>query len=160
MTTMWESAVSTDIAAPAEVVYRYLSDFERHKEWSLGVAEMEPLANGPVSVGKEFKASETTPVKFTSFARITTLEPPERIAWEAWDNRVMKVQWAFEMSSRDGTTHLVERSQWQPTNLLGTVIFNLMRKRQIPRENQKSLGRIRAILESGTQMNLAEGSHG
>src|SRR5712692_7884501 len=145
MTTMWESEVSTDIAAPAEAVYHYLSDFERHNEWSLGVAELEPVSNGPVSVGKEFKASETRPFKFTSFARVTILEPPKRIAWEARDDRVMKVQWVFEMSSRDGTTHLVERSHWQPTNLLGTVIFNLMRKRQIPKENQQSLERIKAI---------------
>ena len=147
---MWESEVSTDIAAPVEEVYRYLSDFERHKEWSLGVAEMEPLTNGPVRVGKEFKASETTPFKFTSFARVTTLDAPQCIAWDAWDNRVMKVQWALEISSHNGATHLVERSRWQPTNLFGMVIFNLMRKRQIPRENRRSLERIKSILENRT----------
>lgn len=157
---MWESEVSTDIAAPAEAVYRYLCDFERHKEWSLGVAELEPLTNGPLSVGKEFKASETTPFKFTSFARVTTLEPPQRIAWEAWDNRVMKVEWAMEISPRNGATHLVERSRWQPTNLLGRIIFNLMRKRRIPGENQQSLERLKTILERGTPTKLTEGFHG
>ena len=144
---MWENAVSVDIAAPIEDVYGYLADFRRHAEWSYGVAEVEPSASANAGVGSEFKASETAPFKLTTFSRITALEPPSRIAWDASDGRHMSVQWSFELRPMDGATRLVERSRWQPTSLLGTIMLNLMRKRQVPKENRQSLERIKAILE-------------
>jgi len=147
---MWECEVSTEIAAPVEAVYRYLADFPRHKEWSIGVAELEPITNGEIRVGSEFKAAETVPVKFVSFSRITALEPPRRIAWESWDNRTMRVEWAFEIEPVDGRTRLVQRARIQPTSLFGRVMLNLMRKRQVPGENRRSLDRIKATLEAGT----------
>ncbi len=145
---MWQAEVSTDIAAPIEEVYRYLSDFQRHKEWSHGVAELERLNDGPIGVGTELKATETVPGKFTSYTRITALEPPRRIAWDAWvDGMIrMRTQWAFELSSKDGGTYLVERCSWQPISLMAKIMFNLIRKRQIPRENRQSLEQIKAIL--------------
>ena len=144
---MWDCEVSIDIAVPIEAVFRYLSDFQRHKEWSVGVAELEQLTAGPVGVGSEFKASEKVPFKLTSFSRIAALDPPKRVAWEAWDNRAMRVQWEFDLSPRDGGTHVVERGRFQPSSILGSVMLALMRKRQIPGENRQSLGRIKAILE-------------
>lgn len=145
---MWENAVSTDIAAPIEDVYRYLADFPRHKEWSHGVAELTTSGNGMVGVGAEFSASETAPFKLTTFSRITALDPPTHIAWEASDGRNMRVCWAFDLDSRDGQTHLVQRSRWEPTSLMGRVALTLMRKRQVPKENRQSLDQIRAILEA------------
>jgi uncharacterized protein YndB with AHSA1/START domain len=145
---MWENEVSTDIAAPVEDVYRYLADFPRHKEWSVGVAELAPVADGRVGVGAEFAASETIPMKFASRARVMALEPPRRVAWEATDGRLLRVEWALELSPTDDGTRLVERSRWRPRNALGGAILRLWRRRRIPDENRRSLERLKAILEA------------
>lgn len=147
---MWECQVSTNIAAPPETVYSYLADFQRHKEWSSGVAELEQTTSGPIGVGTEFRAVETVPMKFTSFSRITALEPPTRIAWEAWDGRSFRVEWQFELSPHTDGTRLVQRSRFHPTGLMGKLLLALMRKRQIPAENRQSLERISTILEGRT----------
>lgn len=145
---MWETETSTDIAAPKETVYEYLADFSRHPEWSTGVAELAPVDEGPIDVGMELKATEEVPGRFTSYTRITALEPGKRIAWEAWDGRMMKVQWAFELSSQNGHTHLVQRAQFEPTSLMGRILLAIVRKRQIPKENAQSLAQIKANLET------------
>jgi uncharacterized membrane protein len=144
---MWETESSIDIAAPVQDVYDYLADFSRHPEWSTGVDEITPAANGPLGVGTELKATETVPGRFTSHTRVTALEPDRRIAWESWDGRTARVQWAFELEEQDGRTHLVQRSCIELTSLLGRILFNLMRKRQMPKENAQSLARIKANLE-------------
>ena len=146
---MWENEVSTDIAAPIEDVYRYLADFPRHKEWSVGVADLVPIADGGACVGAEFAASETVPMRFASRTRVVALEPPRRLAWEATDGRLMRVEWALELSPTTGGTRLVERSRWRPRNLLGGTLLRLWRRRRIPEENRRSLERLKEILEAG-----------
>jgi uncharacterized membrane protein len=154
---MWECETSVEIAAPMDQVYSYLADFRRHADWASGLAEIEPISNGHLGVGSEFKAVETIPGTFVSYSRVTALEPPRRIAWEAWDGRVMRTTWAFELAPVEGGTRLVQRCGFEPTNLLGRLALNLMRKGRVPRENQQSLERIKAILEGGQE--TAE-SHG
>lgn len=144
---MWETETAIDIAAPTETVYEYLADFPRHPEWSTGVEELVPVGKGPVTVGMELKATEKVPARFTSYTRITGLEPGRRIAWESWDGRTMKVKWAFELSPQNGSTHLVQRARVEPTSLVGRILLAAIRKRQIPKENAQSLAQIKAKLE-------------
>ena len=144
---MWETETSIDIAAPVETVYEYLADFSRHTEWSTGVAELTFVGDGPIAVGTEFQATEEVPARFTSHTRITALEPEQRIAWESWDGNMMRVKWAFKLSSQNGRTHLVQRAQFEPTSLVGRILLATVRKRQIPKENAQSLAQIMANLE-------------
>jgi len=81
---MWQSEVNVEINAPMDVVYRRLADFERHSDFSRGLAKVEKITSGPVGVGSQFKALETVPSRFTSYSEITALEAPRRIAWKAW----------------------------------------------------------------------------
>lgn len=143
---MWKTEVSIDIIAPMEKVYRYLADFTRHSEWSMSVAAIEQVTPGPVGVGTEFKATETLPTKLVSFARITALEPPTRVAWESTDHRVFRTNWEFVLSPQNGGTHLVQRVTFNTIGLMGPIILQL-RKRQAQPENLKSLKRIKEILE-------------
>lgn len=145
---MWKTEAAIDIAAPVETVYEYLADFWRHPQWSTGLEEVVPMGNGPTAVGMEFQATEEVPMHFTSHTRITTLEPGRRIAWESWDGRTFKVKWAFELSGRNDSTHLIQRAHVEPTSLMGRILLAAMRKRQIPRENAQSLARIKAKLET------------
>ncbi len=144
---MWETETTIDIATPVETVYEYLADFPRHSEWSTGVEELVPVGKGPVTVGMELKATEKIPARFTSYTRITALEPGRRIAWESGDRRNMKVKWVFELSPQNGGAHLVQRAQVEPTSLLGRILLAAIRKRQIPKENARSLAQIKANLE-------------
>jgi hypothetical protein len=144
---MWENETSIDIAAPPDQVYGYLADFARHSEWSMSVATIEQATPGPVSVGTEFKASETIPQKFASVARITALQAPALISWESTDYRIFRTQWSFVISQQNGGTHLVQRVRFEPIGLLGNLLL-LMRRPQVPPENRHSLERIKAKLES------------
>jgi len=145
---MWTSEASIDVNAPAREVYGYLADFARHREWSSArMSQLKQLTPGPIGVGTEFEAAETVPAKVVTHSRITALEPNRRIAWHSWFKRLMAADWEFELSESDGTTHLVQRSQWQPGNLAMGLFHRLLRRRAIPIENRHSLERIKAALE-------------
>jgi hypothetical protein len=143
---MWEHEASIDIAAPPDDVYLYLADFGRHAEWSMSVAKLEQLTPGPVGVGTEFKASETLPQELVSFARITALDEPTLIGWESTDYQVFRTRWTTTLSGRNGGTHLVQSVRFEPIGTLGEQIL-MMRKEQVPAENQQSLERVKDILE-------------
>ncbi|MBI5304294.1 MAG: SRPBCC family protein [Chloroflexi bacterium] len=143
---MWQNEVSIGIAAPIDQVYRYLADFTRHNEWSMSVATIEQTTPGQIGVGAKFKASEILPTKIVSFARITALDAPHRVGWESTDYRVFRTNWEFRMSAPAGGTHLVQHVTFHPLGLLGQILL-LIRKRQVPAENLKSLNRIKKILE-------------
>ena len=147
---MWESEVSIDIDAPIAEVYRYLADFPRHSEWSSGaLTRIRMLTPGPIDVGSEFEAAENVPVKQVTRSRVTALEPNRRIAWRSLGLRGwLPVDWEFLLSEGDRRTHLVQRSGWQPRTALGATLFRLLRTRQIPGENRRSLERIKAALET------------
>lgn len=144
---MWETETAINIAVPVETAYEYLADFLRHPEWSTGLEELAPVGRGPVTVGTEFKATEKVPARFTSYTRITGLEPGRRIAWESWDGRMMRVKWEFELNPQNGSTYLIQRACVEPTSLVGRILLSAIRKRQIPKENARSLAQIKAKLE-------------
>lgn len=144
---MWETETAINIAVPVETAYEYLADFPRHPEWSTGLEELAPVGQGPVTVGTEFKATEKVPARFTSYTRITGLEPGRRIAWESWDGRTMRVKWEFELNPQNDSTYLIQRARVEPTSLVGRILLSAIRKRQIPKENARSLAQIKAKLE-------------
>jgi hypothetical protein len=143
---MWNNEVSIEIAAPLDKVYRYLADFARHSEWSMSVAAIEQMTPGQVGVGTEFKSSESIPQEFVSFAKITALDAPTRVAWESTDHQVFRTNWEFEISPNSGGTHLVQRVTFHPISAFGNE-FLPIRKTQVEPENLKSLNRLKAILE-------------
>ena len=143
---MWEHEESIDIAAPPAKVYDYLANFARHSEWSMSVTALEQITPGEVGVGTEFKSSESLPQEFVSFARITALDAPTRVAWESTDHQVFRTSWEFQISPKSGGTHLVQRVTFYPISTFGNE-FLPVRQVQVPPENVKSLGRIKEILE-------------
>ena len=112
----------------------------------MSVAKIEQVTPGPPGVGTEFKASETLPQELTTFARITALEPPTRIAWESTDHHVFRTNWEFEIRPNADGTHLTQRVTFNTLSSAAEPIL-LMRQTQVPPENLKSLGRIKQILE-------------
>jgi len=144
---MWSNKVSIDIAAAPEKVFRYLADFARHGEWSMSVTTLEQITPSPIGVGTEFKSSETLPQEFVSFAKITALDEPTRIAWESTDHQVFRTNWEFEISPNAAGTHLTQQVTFYPISPFGTEFLEI-RKQQVEPENIKSLERIKQILEN------------
>ncbi|HZQ08772.1 MAG TPA: SRPBCC family protein [Anaerolineae bacterium] len=144
---MWSNKVSIDIAAAPEKVFRYLADFARHGEWSMSVTTLEQITPGPIGVGTEFKSSETLPQEFVSFAKITALDAPRRVAWESTDHQVFRTNWEFEISPNAGGTHLVQRVTFHPISDFGKEFLSV-RNLQVEPENLKSLARLKQILEN------------
>ncbi len=144
---MWSNQVSIDIAAPPDKVYRYLADFARHGEWSMSVTTLEQLTPGEIGVGTEFKSTETLPQEFVSFAKITALDAPTRVAWESTDHQVFRTVWELEISpNAGGGSHLVQRVTFYPISDFGKEFLSI-RNRQVEPENISSLNRIKTILE-------------
>jgi hypothetical protein len=145
---MWQSEASIDIDAPVEQVYRRISDFTRHSDFSEGLAKVEQLTPGPIGVGARFRSEETVPGKYVSYCAITALEEPRLIAWKAWVPRVMRTEWEFRLTPSGAGTNLRQISRWWPSGPIGFVMLNLHRKRHAPRENRASLERIKSVLEA------------
>lgn len=145
---MWECEVSADIQAPVWQVYRRLKDFSRHSDFSDGLARVEQTTAGPPGVGTRFRADETVPSKYVSFCEVTALEEPNLIAWKAWVEGLMRTQWEFHLTGNGGGTHLVQVSRWEPAGPIGFLMLNLHRKRNVPRENQRTLDRIKVLVEA------------
>ena len=146
---MWETETSIEVQATQEAVYERQADLRQHKEWSVGVEQIEQTTGDGIEVGAEFKAVETVPARFTSYSRITRLERHGMIEWRSWDGRMMEVDWTFELSAgpHDGT-RVVQRARFRPTNLMGQIVVRVMRRRaNTPRENAESLQRFKAAIE-------------
>lgn len=144
---MWTNSVSIEIHAAPEKVYAYLVDFTRHAEWSSNVKRIQLTAGEPGTVGAEFEALEDIPRPMPTFARITELRAPNRIAWEATDRRVFRTNWRFEIDARGADSHVTQTVTFHPLNLLAKVILYALRVPRVEQENRASLERIRQILE-------------
>jgi uncharacterized protein YndB with AHSA1/START domain len=89
-----------DIAAPAEVVWEVLTDFDRWPQWNPEVKAMS--WDGPLAPGSVFrwKAGPGTIV--------STLEEVDRPRYVRWRGRTMTIaaihEWRFQ--DRDGGTHV------------------------------------------------------
>jgi len=145
---MWESEQAVDIQVPIDEVYHRLKDFTRHADFADGLVSVEQISSGSVGVGTRFRAQERVPGKVVSTMEITALDEPRLIAWKAWVDGVMRVEWELRLSPSGGGTHLVQTSRWQPTGPIGFVMLHLHRKRNAPRENRRTLDRIKTVLET------------
>lgn len=153
---MWECQVSVDIEVPVERVYSRLLDFERHGDFSEGLAEVRQTTPGPIGVGSRFRAEERVPGRYTSWSEITRLDAPRLIAWKAWVEGVMRTEWEFRLSPLKDGTRLIQVSRWEAASPIGFVMLNLHRKRNVPRENARTLARIKSVLEAEQAARIRE----
>ena len=127
------------IEVPIDRVYAYLADFRRHPEWAMNLSKVTQVTPGPVAVGTVFKAQEGAPpvqmgqkvkmmvsvtlgilggAKPYSEAKITALESPDRIAWQAGMPKGAGffnfAEWEFVLSTQGNATQLTQRFHWKP----------------------------------------------
>jgi uncharacterized protein YndB with AHSA1/START domain len=92
----WERSVET--AAPRDLVYAYLSDFDKHRDWSRTLERMEKVAEGDINgIGTRYMTHERVDfpaeggwrsrIARLSSARtlceVRELVPGQRIVWHA-----------------------------------------------------------------------------
>ncbi len=127
-----------DIAAPAEVVWEVLTDFDGWPQWNPEVKSMS--WDGPLAPGSAFrwKAGPGTIV--------STLEEVDRPRYVRWRGRTMSItaihEWRFE--DRDGGTHV------ETNETFSGVLARLLRRslqKQLDRALEQGLDHLKREAE-------------
>jgi uncharacterized protein YndB with AHSA1/START domain len=110
------SRAEIEIAAPPDVVWEVLTDFNRWPTWNAAVKSMS--APEPVAVGSVFRW-KAGPGRITS--TIQHLEPPRLVAWSGRTTGIRAID-VFRLEARDGTTFVREEESW------GGPVARMLRK--------------------------------
>lgn len=99
------------VSAPLEFVFAYVSDLSRHPEWSSGRLTIEPIAPGPVEVGKEYVSHGEFALQKDrqNRVRISEYESPHKFGFVAMDPGVGDVSHLFTFA-RQGGAVLITRT--------------------------------------------------
>jgi uncharacterized protein YndB with AHSA1/START domain len=145
MATM-ESQVQ--ISAPPEEVFAYLSDLEKHPEWSHSM-EVKKTSEGQVGVGASYRSKgKNLGITANETVEVTEHRPNERFGWRTTGAMGMKFGWSFELSPQEGGTLLIERFE-PPSGLVAGLIGKLT-EAPTRKAMREGLGRIKERLEGAT----------
>ena len=127
-----------DVAAPPDVVWEVLTDFDRWQEWSPEVKSMS--FDGPLAPGAMFrwKAGPGTIV--------STVEEIDRPRYIRWRGRTLSIaavhEWRFE--GRDGGTHVETDESF--SGMLVRLLRGSLQK-QLDRSLEDGLGHLKREAE-------------
>jgi hypothetical protein len=149
------------INAPADKVFTYLADIERHVEWSgelsFGLEKIQKVTPGPLTIGTVFKSlgqlSSRAGVEDTS--TVTEFKQDSHLAWETVSDGAGQqniYRWAYKLEPRgDGTKltySLMERHfSPKPLPLWFPPLLWLVDRKVFAREMNGGLKRIKEALE-------------
>lgn len=137
----------TQINAPTEKVFAYVSDLEKHTEWS-HCQEITKTSEGPVSVGATYRSrGKNLGITANETVEVTEYKPSERFAWRSRGTGGMQFDWSFELRPQDSGTLLIERFD-PPKGLLATVILKLAAEGATRKAMPRGLARIKEKLEA------------
>jgi uncharacterized protein YndB with AHSA1/START domain len=126
MTTLTRSH-EVFVRAPLEKVFEYVSDLERHPEWSGGELKIVPVTPGPVAIGKEYisRGEVSLQKDRQNTVRVTAYGPPRRFAFVALDPDAGQVthQFTFEPQG-DGV--LIRREMTLNLSPILAILFRLL----------------------------------
>ncbi len=139
----------TQLSVPPEKVFSYVSDLEKHTEWS-HIEEITKTSDGPVGVGTTYECRGHGPMGMTTNDKVEVMryQPSDRFAWRSHGGMGMQFDWSFELKPQEGGTLLIERLQ-PPGGLLATIIGALFADRQTRRVVPEGLAKIKEKLELG-----------
>lgn len=145
----------TQIKAAPEEVFAYLSDLEKHPEWS-HCMEIEKTSEGQVGVGASYRSKgKNFGITANETVEVTEHQPNERFAWRTTGAMGMKFGWSFELAPQEGGTLLIERFE-PPSGLMGSFI-SLTAGSSTRKAMQEGLGRIKEKLEGATGESSVQG---
>ncbi len=121
---MATSESQLQISAPPEEVFAYLSDLEKHPEWS-HCMEIKKTSEGPVGVGTTYQSKgKNFGITANETVEVTEHRPSERFAWQTTGAMGMKFGWSFDLSPQEGGTLVTELFE-PPTGFIGSLINTL-----------------------------------
>ena len=135
---------SATVAAPAEKVFAYVSDFKRHPEWSSHGLEVT-VPEGPMAVGT---AIQTTAHQFGpqhDVITVTEIEPGKHIGFETKGKAGTVRHW-FAVSSSDAGATLEKGVEFLKPSFASRLAMPGIRL-NVPRMLAKDLARIKARIE-------------
>ena len=140
------------IAVPPERVFAYLAQPERTPEWSPNVQSVRLTSEGPIGVGATtesvVRALGTTQ---RAVGRCTVFDPPHRLVIESQTNLgATTVNETVLVPDGTGTRLRAKLDYTLPGGALGGGLGSFLGvDRQIKRDFEQSLARLKAVLESG-----------
>ncbi len=135
------------ISAPPEEVFAYLSDLEKHPEWSHSM-EIKRTSEGPIGVGSTYASKgKNFGITANDTVEVTEHQPNERFAWRTAGAMGMKFGWSFEMRPQGAGTLVIER--FEPPGGLVAGIIGKLAEAPTRKAMQEGLGRIKERLEAG-----------
>jgi Polyketide cyclase / dehydrase and lipid transport len=134
---------STSIAAPAEMVFGYVTDVLREPEWNPQMREVEKLTPGPVGVGTRYRVRFGRGVG-TAFIENTAFDAPR--TWSAVStSRRLDVQFHGKVTDNPGGCTLTVRTELVPRGVLRALSPFL--PRVMRRSWDQDLSAIKTIIE-------------
>jgi len=145
----------TQISAPPEEVFAYLSDLEKHPEWS-HCMEIKKTSEGPVGVGASYRSKgKNFGITANDTVEVTEHQPNVRFGWRTTGAMGMKFGWSFELQPKEGGTLLIERFE-PPSGLAGSII-GLAARSSTRKAMQEGLANIKEKLEGSQRGSPGQG---
>lgn len=138
------------VHAPLEKAFDYVSDLTRHPEWSGGELKIEPVAPGPIAVGKEYVSRGEVAIQKErpNTVRISEFEPPQRFGFVAKDPDFGDVTHEFQLTEQNGGV-LIERVMTVTLNPVAAILFRFLIYPFVGRPAMdRSMARLKERLES------------
>jgi uncharacterized protein YndB with AHSA1/START domain len=129
----WLDCSFSTSAAP-DRVFDYLSDLSRHGEWAGTLATVTQTSDGPLAVGATYRAEERMREGGkggdVTFAEITALERPSRIAWKARTEptagpMAMRSEWEFLIQPEGTGSRVTQRMRFDPPNIWSRIFLTV-----------------------------------
>lgn len=129
-------AASGDVAfttnLPPDAVYDYLSDFQKHSEWTEELVTIEQTSEGSPCVGTTFRTTESmrpgSGMRNATCSEITALQRPRLIEWKAWTSTkggpmAMRSHWAFLIEPDGSGSRVTQRFGFDPPNVWSRIFL-------------------------------------
>ena len=110
----------TTIAAPAQTVFDYVSDFTKHGEWAGHDLQVTKDTDGPVAVGATFSTVAKQFGTQREHSTITELEPGRTFGWES-KGSLGTMHHRFTVTAADGGTDLTKSVEMTDPSLLAKL---------------------------------------
>jgi uncharacterized membrane protein len=146
MTKRYEEQIS--IAAPADAVYGYVSDFSKHGEWSGHGLQVTKDGDGPVGVGTTYSTVAKQFGTQKEKSTITEMTPGKAFGWDS-TGALGRVHHEFTISGDGGTTTLTKSADFVEPSFLAKITGWRLAK-DVPKALKADLEKIKTKLESSS----------
>lgn len=138
-----------EIAAPAEEVYEAMMDPGRLGEWVAIHREVSKAPGPPLAEGDSFEQKLALAGKSFKVAwTVTRADPPNAADWEGEGPAGSKARVAYRIEPAGERSNVRYENEFDfPAGFLGSVAGRLLVRSPAKKEAEKSLRRLKALLE-------------